>query len=321
MRSLFRLASLAALAAMLACDPVRPPRPVVASTAAPSAAAAVETTSCAAAESAVVGLDHVPIAVANLDSATRTYRDLLGFSIKPGRPHANSLLNNHLKFRDGSALELITASEPRDDLARDYLDFLRGGEGGAYLSLDGGPVQPVAEAIRAVEPEHRTGRTSYSESLTFPDEHALGYLFFITIHSRPPDLPEHLSHANGAARLAAVWLTRADAGREARMLERLGARACPSTLALPLGRVDREIRLARGGLYVVRAPGAPPGRPIAGVTVEVASLEAARRAIRLPPDALQRGRDARGEWLRVPPSRAHGVWVELLVPASAPAAR
>jgi len=37
---------------------------------------------------AIIGLDHIPVAVRNLDSAAHRYREL-GFVLKPGRPHAN----------------------------------------------------------------------------------------------------------------------------------------------------------------------------------------------------------------------------------------
>ena len=43
----------------------------------------------------------------------------LGFSLKPGRFHAHGLRNNHIKFEDGSGLELISPpGHPTDDLTR-----------------------------------------------------------------------------------------------------------------------------------------------------------------------------------------------------------
>jgi hypothetical protein len=49
---------------------------------------------------AVLGIDHVPVAVADLESAGEQYR-ALGFALKPGRPHANGIQNLHAKFPDG----------------------------------------------------------------------------------------------------------------------------------------------------------------------------------------------------------------------------
>lgn len=289
-------------AALAACAAAVPP-----STAAASDARA----GCEAPVATRLRLDHVPIAVRDLEAAKRTY-GALGFSFKPGYPHPNTILNQHVKLADGSALELITASEPRDSLAAYYLAFLAGGEGGAFLSLDAGAVDSISARIQPLEPGHRTRIGSYADLLSFPGAHPLRYLFFITVRSRPADLPEHLSHANTAARLAAVWLTRADPAREARLLASLGARECPSALRLPAGQVAMEMRLERGSVYLIDVPGARPNRAIAGVTVEVADLAAARRALALPDSALERGRDARGDFIRVPPRHAHGVWLELL---------
>lgn len=47
-----------------------------------------------------VGLHHVIVAVNDLEVAARSYRQL-GFALKPGRPHANGIENQHVKFADG----------------------------------------------------------------------------------------------------------------------------------------------------------------------------------------------------------------------------
>ena len=73
---------------------------------------------------------------ANLDTAAAAFR-ARGFRIKTGRLHANNLLNRHIKFRDGSSLELMTlAGPPHDDMARDYATLLDQGEAGVYVGLN-----------------------------------------------------------------------------------------------------------------------------------------------------------------------------------------
>jgi len=62
-----------------------------------------------AAQPQVQGLDHIPIAVRDLDRAKADF-EALGFVLKPGRLHTNGLRNAHAKFADGTELELITAS-------------------------------------------------------------------------------------------------------------------------------------------------------------------------------------------------------------------
>ena len=76
----------------------------------------------AAPEPAVTGLDHLPIAVRDLARAANDYR-ALGFALKPGRPHDNGIQNQHVKFTDGTELELIAAPPPDLRLPLESLGF------------------------------------------------------------------------------------------------------------------------------------------------------------------------------------------------------
>ena len=82
----------------------------------------------------VVGLDHIPIAVADLEQAADDFMRL-GFTLKPGRVHENGIRNRHLKFADGSEIELITATKARDALTREYLRHLEKGDGPAFVGF------------------------------------------------------------------------------------------------------------------------------------------------------------------------------------------
>ncbi len=95
----------------------------------------------------LVGLGHVPIAVKDLDGATTDYR-ALGFSLKPGRLHDDSVLNAHAKYPDGTELELITASRPVDELARKYLDLIAHADGPAFVALEATDFAAVETARR-----------------------------------------------------------------------------------------------------------------------------------------------------------------------------
>ncbi len=68
-------------------------------------------------------IDHVNVAVNDLPEA-RVVFEKLGFTIKPGRVHGNSIDNLHIKFANGTELELITSRKPLDDLATEYLNLL-----------------------------------------------------------------------------------------------------------------------------------------------------------------------------------------------------
>jgi hypothetical protein len=262
-----------------------------------------------------VRLDHVPIAVRDLDSAVADYR-ALGFSFKPGTLHANSIRNAHIKFRDGTALELITASRAGDRVAANYLRILKSGEGAAHLSLDGGQLDRLAANIRSLNVPFDTVRGPYFGWLAFTDTSPLDYLFFGVITSRPLDLPEHLRHRNSATRLAAVWLAKENYPAEEALFRALGYRAAPANVGLPGSATVQEVRLDRGSIYLhqpasrFRAVG-----PVVGVTIEVEDL--ARTQAILPAGTerlVVSGSDSRGKFLRLPPSATHGLWLEFMEP-------
>jgi hypothetical protein len=217
-------------------------------------------------------LDHVPIAVHDVGAAVVTYRDRLGFAIKPGREHANSIFNAHIKFEDGSALELITATEPRDAQAAWYIAALADREGPVALALDGGPVRSLAGRLEGSGIAFSTAKHSYYESLSFGFDSRLSHLFFLVVHRRPPDLPEHLDHASGALRLHAVWIADPDHAAGRGLLERFGWGAgSASSLDLPARRAE-SVPLERGMLYLVGSAN-PERRPVIGATVEVRDLD------------------------------------------------
>ena len=60
-------------------------------------------------------IDHLVVAVTDLDGAVKTYGDL-GFTVVPGGRHTGGATENALiGFRDTSYLELLAFHEPRPD--------------------------------------------------------------------------------------------------------------------------------------------------------------------------------------------------------------
>ena len=229
------------------------------------------------------GLDHIPIAVANLESAAEHYR-ALGFVLKPGRPHDNGIRNEHAKFLDGTELELITAPDARDDLTSTYRKHLAAGDGPAFLAFH----VPLLD---------ETGRDS-----------APSYVFFGGLNKSPTDKPEHFAHPNGAEALIGVWLADDDLSRERKLLEAMGAvierreTRVPAPLTTDVARLfDDEVVLLPSRFQIV------PGRRIVGATVAVKSVEAARRLLERSSPSLQVG--SRSVFL--PPADTNGLWLEL----------
>ena len=234
------------------------------------------------------GLDHIPIAVADLERAAARYR-ALGFALKPGRPHDNGIRNEHAKFPDGTELELITAPEARDGLTKTYRQHLAAGDGPAFLAL------------------YAPDRDRSAPPAPLP-----GYLFFGPRNASPTDRPEHFAHRNTADSLIEVWLAGDDLSAERKLLQTLGATSARREVHVPDPVVAEVAQL--GAESVVLLPGSRQlvaGRPIIGAVVRVKSLSTARQIIGaagLLPDAPA-GRATSSIFL--PPTVTHGLWLEL----------
>ncbi len=146
-------------------------------------------------------MSHVNIAVADLDGASADYARL-GFALKEGRPHPDGIRNRHVKFRDGTEIELITAPEATDAVTTHYRQLIEAGDGPAFLSLD---VEPPALAVERVMQAGLPASTN-GGNVDFPFESPLGYVFFAGLNQSPTDRPEHFAHANGATSLVGVTL-------------------------------------------------------------------------------------------------------------------
>jgi catechol 2,3-dioxygenase-like lactoylglutathione lyase family enzyme len=203
-------------------------------------------------EPAVVGLDHIPIAVADLEAAVEQYR-ALGFTLKPGRFHADGIRNQHVKFADGSELELITVPEARDALTQTYREHLASGDGPAFLALFAPVPERAAPERQALE--------------------KLPYLFLGSRNHSPSDEPRHFVHPNGAESLISVWLAGEDLSGERRLLEALGARIEIAQVHVPDAVTAPVARLREGDVVLLAASRQlVPGRRIVGATLRVKNI-------------------------------------------------
>jgi hypothetical protein len=158
----------------------------------------------AAAVAASVALDHVILAVRDLDAAAQRCEQL-GFTLKPGRPHANGLLNHHVKFADGTSLELMTVQgRPRDRMARDYASLIRERDRGAYVAIRAEDLAAVARAAKQAGLSARESSSGAWRFLSFPPESDAGAVFFVSAGPPVHDPDSLTTHRNGATRLAEV---------------------------------------------------------------------------------------------------------------------
>lgn len=153
---------------------------------------------------AQVYLDHVIIAVSDLESASQNYKEL-GFTLKEGRLHTNGLLNRFAKFRDGTELELMTVvGNPKDEMAQGYSNFLQFGEGGAFLAFRASPSH-VLEASKAVGITAVAQKSGWFHFVTF-SEPGLENVFFIEYEQVTQNPDSIFQHKNGVVGLEEVWI-------------------------------------------------------------------------------------------------------------------
>lgn len=164
-------------------------------------------------------IDHISIVVNDLDEAKSSFRNL-GFTIKDGSKHENSIENAHMKFLDGTALELITATETKDDLAGVYMEQKAKGDGPVFLCLNMSDIDSAQSLLSDYKPILIVGK--YYQWLTFPDETAINYLFLIK-YSRPPvDRKELLYHQNNVLGIKEINLNKPDFEKGKAIFSKLG---------------------------------------------------------------------------------------------------
>lgn len=250
------------------------------------------------------GLDHLPLAVADLESAAANFGKL-GFLIKPGRPHGNGLRNQHIKFPNGEGIELMTVRDPKDSLAREYDDWLKGGDGPSFWSIYSADLAALTTRLSSegLDPVNEGHVVTIAQGL-LPHR-----VFFGDRLRSPTDGPQYWAHPNTAIALKSVWL--ANGADEQTLLVALGAvpaghESCSpfttSATTLVFPGEDDEVIFARG---LERAP----ERSIVGATVTVQSLASAREILEMNGVAYVAGCKSQSVWIA--PSEANGLWLEM----------
>lgn len=261
----------------------------------------------AAAQPLVVGLDHVPVAVRDLDVAAADYRRL-GFTLKPGRIHEDGIRNFHAKFRDGTEIELITAPAAVDDTTRAYVQLQSQGEGAAYVGLYAPDADRLLAALARLSPRYRQAGMLVMR----PEADPGSYLFFGPRNASPTDRPEHFVHANGADGLTGVWLAIPPGAAERGLLAGLGARVRTGRACVPDCAGATIADFAEGSVtFVPAGRELLPGRPVIGAELAVSDWAALQATLAGSGIVARMSRDASGaRHAFVAPADAHGLWLE-----------
>ena len=264
--------------------------------------------SAAAADSAtVVGLSHVPVAVADLHLAAEDFRKL-GFALKPGRFHADGIRNDHVKFSDGTEFELITAARGIDSVTAAYRAYLERGDGPAFVALYAPEMSSVAKRLEQSSLQYKAS----DGLISLADDGPVREFFFADLNYSPTDIPSYFQHANGANGLLAVWIAGRDLSAERTLLADLGATERQMQLRLPSEAVVvRAMHFDRGDVWLLPETFViVPGHPIVGITIRTAAIEnvlTALAAAGIPAPTIIDADGSKTVFIR--PQQAHGMWI------------
>src|SRR5205823_5731416 len=187
------------------------------------------------------GVDHVGIAVRDLEIAKKTYRDVLGFAVFAGGKHPNGTRNSGTALESGY-LELITFWDRTKSQGSIVAQFLEKHEGSLFLGLDVSPVDDTAKLLRT-RGFNIQGPESGSINVD-PDQHEqpdqpLGSWRLVGLKSGPvpaAQLPAKSADAiffiqyqptvqpNTAKKLSSVWMAVRDLEASVRDYQSMGFR-------------------------------------------------------------------------------------------------
>lgn len=142
----------------------------------------------------IAEIDHIPIVVKDLKSAEKDFKDA-GFTIKPGRKHKNGLINSHIKFKDATALEIMSVIKNHDEITQGYLNFLQQGEGGTYLAVKISDVNETSIQLKKHNIKHRIIKSKLFTYIVFA-EFSHKHIFLIRYHREFKEDSKYLSHSN-----------------------------------------------------------------------------------------------------------------------------
>jgi hypothetical protein len=271
-------------------------------------------------------LDHVVIAVHDLDAAAKVY-SALGFGVLPGGRHPTGTQNSAMVLGAHTYLELITPYDAALPGGRRLADFLRQGEGAESAGLQIDSAESAARDLRAAGLKVRgptagtilrPGETQAPPrwwSVAFEDRVARRPVFLIE-YIRDPNAPRRPApaHANSASTLTALLVAVSDLEQAAAAYGNIGELSTRQIAMPELGAAAKQIALKGGSILLLHAtdPEGPTarwlkqrGEGILGVRIGVTDLGQARSSIG------SKNVSASDQSVLVSPENAEGIWLQL----------
>jgi len=218
------------------------------------------------------GIDHVGIAVRDLETAKKTYRNL-GFTVFGGTIHPNSGTRSSTPFFEGGGfLELITFWDRTKAIGGIVASFLEKHEGVLFLGLGVSPVDDTAKLLRAGGfnihgPEAASASEDPGQRDQAPNGGSSRFLGFPSGPIPAAHLPVKSSdaiffiqydpfvgnvHANTAKKLSSVWIGVRNLEASVKEYESIGFRASRKLTVSQLGAQGQEIEAGQGTILLLQ---------------------------------------------------------------------
>lgn len=294
------------------------------------------------------GIDHVGVAVRDLNAAVEVYRDRLGFTISGEGKHPSGTANAGIQFQNHDYLELITVYDPARAAKgdADLMAFLDKHQGALFLGLQVSSIDTTASYLRAKNfqingPEEGTwvpdGVTEKvppgwkdvdfkKPAVTGDTIFFIQYIngaFFKRLRAKYPQLredPAKRTHANGAWGIYAVWMSVKDLEEATKAYEAVGFRR-GKKMALPAIEATGQEMQAGNGVILLVSPTAPDGatakfiadrrESVMGMSLEVENIGKTQSVLK---SRLHRDLSVYvgpcGKSILVPADLAMGAWIE-----------
>ncbi|RAU23022.1 VOC family protein [Paramagnetospirillum kuznetsovii] len=272
----------------------------------------------------ITGLDHVIIAVRDLDAAAETFRTL-GFTLTSRGSHAEWGTANYCVMFDSDYLELLAAAGeggPADRVRA--FTAQREGLMGLVFATENAEADCLRLGVEAPGNLSRAVATAQGATMArfkaapLPPDTTPGVGSFLCQHLTPEILrqPGWTEHANGARAVASVTALVADP---------IGLMPAWDSLIGPAASTATDetvtIHTGKGLVFLCRPedldqlhpeadeeePPAPPA--MVAMTIKVADTEAAARVLNA--NGVAFSRDAAGT-IRIAPSEACGIFIEMI---------
>jgi hypothetical protein len=231
-----------------------------------------------------LGVDHVGIAVRDLEKTIDNYENGLGFKCIKLPPKPTGVVSSVIFFENTSYLELLCVSKKPSgptlsDQAKRYADFAEKHEGAMFLGLATSSAKDAADHLKA----HNFGASLLGDQSVMKEGQPkppppLGY--YVTISHEPSGekqtfplavfLIEYVSpgrliwlagirkngmlaHPNTALRIHSVWFAVHDLEASLRNLQDAGLEPGENREAKFLGASGREVRAGHGSLLLLQS--------------------------------------------------------------------